>query len=389
MPASCGESPPTSMPSPTWAPPRTPWSPAGCSPRTRTSVFRHPLIRPRSTAGLAAELRRTVHTAIAAHIDPATDPDRHAQHLAAAAREPDESLAAELEQAAVRAGKRGGYSAESSFLLLAAQLTPVREDRARRMLRAATAAFDAGLPHRAEALLDQARTGLHDHLLAGRGDPARGPPAGAVGPAAGGAGPSGRCGQGVRTVRPGPGPHHAGRGDRGEPGRAAVHDGHVARGDRSARSGDPSRRARVRPRCATCFSTAWHRCSRATTPRRCPSCGEAVTRLAHGEVTQGGRGHVPQLRCRRHQRAVGRRGLRALVPPRRDRGPRARCLDRPPGHDAGAREARDPRRPLRRRRRPLRRDHRDHPGDRRLRAVLRAAPGRPQRVARARGGDAP
>jgi hypothetical protein len=128
-------------------------------------VFRHPLIRSAIYGGAPAELRRTVHTAIAAHIDPATDPDRRAQHLAAAAREPDESLAAELEQAAARAGKRGGYSAESSFLLLAAQLTPVVEDRARRMLRAATAAFDAGLPHRAEALLDQARSGLDDHLF--------------------------------------------------------------------------------------------------------------------------------------------------------------------------------------------------------------------------------
>ena len=165
MPASCGESPPTSMPSPTSAPPRTPWSRAGCSATNPDVVFRHPLIRSAIYGGAPAELRRTVHTAIASHIDPATDPDRRAQHLAAAARGPDESLAAELEQAAVRAGKRGGYTAESSFLLLAAQLTPVAADRARRMLRAATAAFDAGLPHRAEALLDQARTGLHDHLL--------------------------------------------------------------------------------------------------------------------------------------------------------------------------------------------------------------------------------
>jgi len=128
-------------------------------------VFRHPLIRSAIYGGAPLELRRTVHTAVAAHLDPATDPDRRAQHLAAAARAPDELVAAELEQAAVRAGKRGGYSAESSFLLLAAQLTPEPADRARRMLQAATAAFDAGLPHRSEALLDQARSGLDDHLL--------------------------------------------------------------------------------------------------------------------------------------------------------------------------------------------------------------------------------
>ena len=128
-------------------------------------VFRHPLIRSAIYGGAPTELRRTVHTAIAAHIDPATDPDRRAHHLAAAAREPDESLAAELEQAAARAGKRGGYSAESSFLLLAAQLTPAHQDRAPRMLRAATAAFDVGLPHRAEALLDHARSGFDDDLF--------------------------------------------------------------------------------------------------------------------------------------------------------------------------------------------------------------------------------
>ena len=61
--------------------------------------------------------------------------------------------------------------------------------------------------------------------------------------------------------------------------------------------------------------------------------------------------------------------------------------DRLAGHDARAGEARDPSRPLRRRRQPLRRGRRGHPGDRRLRPVLRAHQGRPQRLARPRGRD--
>jgi DNA-binding CsgD family transcriptional regulator len=94
-----------------------------------------------------------------------TDPDRRVRHLAAAAREPDEALAVLLEEAAERAMRRGGYAAETSFLIEAAHLTPARSERARRLLRAATAALNAGLPHRAEALLEQARPGLEDPLL--------------------------------------------------------------------------------------------------------------------------------------------------------------------------------------------------------------------------------
>ncbi|MDQ1454882.1 MAG: hypothetical protein QOH28_502 [Actinomycetota bacterium] len=128
-------------------------------------MFRHPLIRSAVYAGAQAELRRTVHTALAAHIDAETDPDRRAQHRAAAARGPDELLAQELEQAAERARRRGGYSAESSFLLQAGELTPDARPRAIRLLRAAEAALTAGLLHRAESILEQARAGLEDPAL--------------------------------------------------------------------------------------------------------------------------------------------------------------------------------------------------------------------------------
>lgn len=131
----------------------------------RGIVFRHPLVRSAIYGGAPRDLRRNVHEALAANIDRNVEPDRRAQHLAAAARGPDEDLANELEEAAHRAGQRGGYSAESSFLLQAAQLTPGPQRHSARLLRAAIAALNAGLPHRGEALLEQARPGLQDPLL--------------------------------------------------------------------------------------------------------------------------------------------------------------------------------------------------------------------------------
>ena len=108
--------------------------------------------------------RDKVHETLARLID-RTDPDRRVQHLAATAREPDPALALDLERAAERSASRGGYGAETSFLLEAAQLSPGSDDRGRRLLRAATAALNAGLPQRAEALLQQARVFLTDPLL--------------------------------------------------------------------------------------------------------------------------------------------------------------------------------------------------------------------------------
>ncbi|MGO9836631.1 MAG: LuxR C-terminal-related transcriptional regulator [Polyangiaceae bacterium] len=77
----------------------------------------------------------------------------------------DEELARQLEDAAVRAASRGGYAAEVSFMLEAASASPARGDQARRLLLAATAAFNAGSHDRAEALLEQARPNLEDPVL--------------------------------------------------------------------------------------------------------------------------------------------------------------------------------------------------------------------------------
>jgi DNA-binding CsgD family transcriptional regulator/tetratricopeptide (TPR) repeat protein len=129
----------------------------------REIAFRHSLVRTAIYGGAPKAMRRRVHEQLAALIAP-SDPDRRLLHLAAAAHGPDEALAAELEAAGARAARRGGYAAEASVVLEAANLSPSSDQRARRLLRAATAALDAGLPHRAKAVLEQARADLHDPL---------------------------------------------------------------------------------------------------------------------------------------------------------------------------------------------------------------------------------
>jgi DNA-binding CsgD family transcriptional regulator len=131
---------------------------------TPNVVFRHPLIRTAVYGGARRSQRDQVHLTLAAMLE-RTDPDRRVHHLAAAARVPDEPLAFQLEEAAQRSMSRGGYAAETSFLVEAAQLSPAPEKRAARLVKAANAALNAGMPQRADALLEQAFPDLEDPLL--------------------------------------------------------------------------------------------------------------------------------------------------------------------------------------------------------------------------------
>ncbi|MEW1846096.1 AAA family ATPase [Nonomuraea angiospora] len=119
-------------------------------------TFRHPLIRAAAYQVAPHAGRVQVHEAFARVLDGAYDADRRTWHLAAAAPGPDEEVAAELERAARRAGRRGGVTAMMSAFERAAQLSTDETRRAWRLIAAARAAYDAGLPDHAAELADQA-----------------------------------------------------------------------------------------------------------------------------------------------------------------------------------------------------------------------------------------
>jgi ATP/maltotriose-dependent transcriptional regulator MalT len=100
--------------------------------------------------------RRTVHASLAAALSDPMSVDRQAWHRAVAARGPDEDAAVALEQSAQRARARSGYAAAAAALERAAALTADAAPKARRLIAAADAAWNAGLNERVGALLDQA-----------------------------------------------------------------------------------------------------------------------------------------------------------------------------------------------------------------------------------------
>ncbi|MET9246567.1 AAA family ATPase [Nonomuraea sp. NPDC003709] len=119
-------------------------------------TFRHPLIRAAAYQVAPHAGRVQVHEAFARALDGEHDADRRVWHLAAATPGPDEEVAAELERAARRAGRRGGVTAMMSAFERAAQLSTDETRRAWRLIAAARAAYEAGLPDRAVELADQA-----------------------------------------------------------------------------------------------------------------------------------------------------------------------------------------------------------------------------------------
>ena len=124
--------------------------------------FRHPLIRSAVYARADPDQRRIVHRTLADDMDKAAHPDRWAHHVVLGAVGPNGLLAAELEATSQLARTRGGYSAEMTLLVQAADLSDTVEARSLRLLRAAGAATSAGSHSYAAELLDLAEPHLSE-----------------------------------------------------------------------------------------------------------------------------------------------------------------------------------------------------------------------------------
>ncbi|QEU95397.1 LuxR C-terminal-related transcriptional regulator [Streptomyces kanamyceticus] len=115
-------------------------------------AFRHPLVRAAAYRSAPVGDRIAAHRALADALPCVGNVDRRAWHLAAATTEPDEHVAAALEETAEHARERGGYAAVAAAYERAAQLSPADGHRARRLALAASAAADAGQHERAAEL---------------------------------------------------------------------------------------------------------------------------------------------------------------------------------------------------------------------------------------------
>ena len=127
-------------------------------------TFRHPLVRSGIYGSAPVQERRAVHLALAEATDREVDPDRRAWHLAAAAAQPDEEVAVELERSAGRAQARGGVAATAAFLQRAVALTRDPTRRGGRALAAAQASLQAGAFSEAIRLIATAEAGALDEL---------------------------------------------------------------------------------------------------------------------------------------------------------------------------------------------------------------------------------
>jgi DNA-binding CsgD family transcriptional regulator len=104
--------------------------------------FAHPLVRSAIYAAADGGERRAGHAALAhAYRD---DPDRSVWHRAASIDVPDDRVAAELENAARRAERRGASAMAAAALERSAELTTGDERRGRLLLRAASIEAELG-----------------------------------------------------------------------------------------------------------------------------------------------------------------------------------------------------------------------------------------------------
>jgi DNA-binding CsgD family transcriptional regulator len=113
--------------------------------------FRHPLVRSSIYQAASVSQRQAAHAALTDVL--VGQPDRHVWHRAAATLGPDEGVAAELDEAADRASRRGAVSVAIAALERAAELSERPACRGSRLVRAAELEFELGRRARAVRLL--------------------------------------------------------------------------------------------------------------------------------------------------------------------------------------------------------------------------------------------
>ena len=112
--------------------------------------FRHPLMRSAVRQSAGVQQRRRVHEALGATLE--ADPDRRVWHRAALISGTHEEVARELEEAGMRARRRGAIDVAVTALGRAVQLSAPSE-RGRRMFATAELAYERGRPDIAGAML--------------------------------------------------------------------------------------------------------------------------------------------------------------------------------------------------------------------------------------------
>ena len=115
--------------------------------------FRHPLLRSALRQQAAPGDRRRVHAALAEVLS--GSPERGLWHQAAAAAGPDEALARELTEVAVRAARRQAVGPALAAVNRAVQLSQDPAERGHRQLWACALAHEQGDSHTVRRLLDE------------------------------------------------------------------------------------------------------------------------------------------------------------------------------------------------------------------------------------------
>jgi DNA-binding CsgD family transcriptional regulator len=131
---------------------------------TERIVLRHPLVRAAIYHAATFSARTAAHRALARALDGEDHAARRAWHLAATATGPDEDIAGELGRSAEVAQRRGGHAVAAGAFERAAELSVAGPDRARFLVAAARAAFQAGQTDRAASLAELAHPVVSDAL---------------------------------------------------------------------------------------------------------------------------------------------------------------------------------------------------------------------------------